>query len=391
MLTLYYKDGREIIEESTKCGNSGCLGEPWCSAWGICSSLDSSKHAKVMEFSNLGQEDQYDYLFSELSQQEHSSQTCTSEHSHFTSTFTTNFQNQFNSSYSSSQLASVLPSSTESALPSNSLQSVLPSNSLQSVHQSSSLQSASFQSSPSQSGLQFSSSQSALQTIASVSRFSQPVPDDEIVKARIKAIPKKTRQDTDYCVRLWNSWRDNRRKLGFDVPQLSEVDKIIQAQWLTRFILEVRKINGSEYPPNTLYHIVNGIMRHVRISNPGTDFYKDAEYSGFIASLNAEMKRLQSKGMGSTQKQAEPLSTQEEEQLWENQLLGDHSPQALLNTMVFMIGLYFALRSGDEHRNLRRNPYQIKIVERSGQRSYLEYTEDSYIKKSSWRLKRKKN
>ncbi len=117
-------------------------------------------------------------------------------------------------------------------------------------------------------------------------------------------------------------------------------------------------------------------MRHVHISNPGTDFYKDAEYSGFIASLNAEMKRLQSKGMGSTQKQAEPLSTQEEEQLWENQLLGDHSPQALLNTMVFMIGLYFALRSGDEHRNLRRNPCQIKIVERSGQRSYLQYTED---------------
>ncbi len=379
MLTLYDKDGWEITEESTKCSNSGCLGEPWCSAWGICSSLDSSKHAKVMEFSNLGQEDQYDYLFSELSQQEYSSQTCTSEHSHFTSTFTTNFQNQFSSSYSSSQLASVLPSSTESALPSNSLQSVhqssslqsalpsnslqsvhqssslqsaLPSNSLQSVHQSSSLQSASFQSSPSQLGLQFSSSQSALQTIASVSRFSQPVPDDEIVKARMKAIPKKTRQDTDYCVRLWNSWRDNRRKLGFDVPQLSEVDKIIQAQWLTRFILEVRKINGSEYPPNTLYHIVNGIMRHVRISNPGTDFYKDAEYLGFIASLNAEMKRLQSKGMGSTQKQAESLSTQEEEQLWENQILGDHSPQALLNTMVFMIGLYFALRSGDEHRNL---------------------------------------
>ena len=125
--------------------------------------------------------------------------------------------------------------------------------------------------------------------------------------------------------RVQNSWRDNRRKQGFDVPQLSEVDKIIQAQWLTRFILEVRKINGSEYPPKTLYHIVNGIMWHVHISKPGTDFYKDAEYPGFIASLNAEMKRLQSQGMGSTQKQAEPLSTQEEEQLCENQILGHPS------------------------------------------------------------------
>ena len=52
------------------------------------------------------------------------------------------------------------------------------------------------------------------------------------------------------------------------------------------------------------------------MSNPETDFYNDAEFSGFISSLNAEMKRLQSKGIGSTQKQAEP-SPQEEELLRE--------------------------------------------------------------------------
>ena len=54
-------------------------------------------------------------------------------------------------------------------------------------------------------------------------------------------------------------------------------------------------------------------------------------------------------------------------------ILSDHTPQALLNTIIFMNGLYFALRSGDE---LRCSPCQIKIVERPGQRSYLEYTED---------------
>jgi len=93
-------------------------------------------------------------------------------------------------------------------------------------------------------------------------------------------------------------------------------------------------------------------MRHIRVSKPETDFYNDHEYSGFISSLNAEMKRLQSKGMGSTHKQAEPLSVEEEELLWEKKILGDHSPQALLNTIIFMNGLYFALRSGDEYRNL---------------------------------------
>ena len=88
------------------------------------------------------------------------------------------------------------------------------------------------------------------------------------------------------------------------------------------------------------------------------------------------MKRLQSKGIGSTHKQAEMLTEEEEEQLWEKNILGDHNPQSLINTMIFMNGLYFALRSGDEHRNLRRSPCQIKVVEQPGRRSYLEYTED---------------
>ena len=89
------------------------------------------------------------------------------------------------------------------------------------------------------------------------------------------------------------------------------------------------------------------------------------------------MKRLQSKGLGSKCKQAEPISEEEEELLWAKGLLGDHSPQALLNTMVFMIGLYFALRSGMEHRELRYNNSQIEVFHRDCERPNLLYTEDS--------------
>ena len=54
------------------------------------------------------------------------------------------------------------------------------------------------------------------------------------------------------------------------------------------------------------------------------------------------MKRLQSAGLGSKRKQAEPLTLEEEELLWEKKILGDHNPRALLNTVMFMNGLYFA-------------------------------------------------
>ncbi len=71
-----------------------------------------------------------------------------------------------------------------------------------------------------------------------------------------------------------------------------------------------------------------------------------------------EMKRLQSLGHGSNKRQAEILSQDEEEALWEKGLLGDATPQTLLDTMVFCNGLYFALRSGQEHR-LR--PCQVQL------------------------------
>ena len=45
-------------------------------------------------------------------------------------------------------------------------------------------------------------------------------------------------------------------------------------------------------------------------------------------------------------RQAEAITEDEEELLWKEKILGDHSPQSLLNTIIYMNSLYFALRSG---------------------------------------------
>ncbi|MCG8624731.1 MAG: DUF3504 domain-containing protein [Proteobacteria bacterium] len=88
------------------------------------------------------------------------------------------------------------------------------------------------------------------------------------------------------------------------------------------------------------------------------------------------MKRLQSLGLGTKKRQAEPLTEAKENLLWSSGVLGDHSPQALLDTIFFMNGIYFALRSGQEHRKLRFHPPQIELVEHAGERAYLQYRED---------------
>ena len=64
-------------------------------------------------------------------------------------------------------------------------------------------------------------------------------------------------------------------------------------------------------------------MRFLRQNGkPQVDFFKDDTFADFRSSLDGEMKRLQAKGVGSRGKQAEPLTADEEEMLWNKKVLG---------------------------------------------------------------------
>ena len=86
------------------------------------------------------------------------------------------------------------------------------------------------------------------------------------------------------------------------------------------------------------------------------------------------MKRLRALGLGVKVRRAEPISIQEENLLWEKGLLGNDSPQVLLDTMIFLCGLYLSLRSGKEHRDLAWD--QIELVEPPDAPPFLLYTEN---------------
>lgn len=88
------------------------------------------------------------------------------------------------------------------------------------------------------------------------------------------------------------------------------------------------------------------------------------------------MKRLQAAGKGTMQKKAEIISYEDEEILWEKGILGNGNLQSLLDTMLFINGLYFAWRGGKEHRQLRHHRFQIQLVEKPGETAYLVHKED---------------
>ena len=173
-------------------------------------------------------------------------------------------------------------------------------------------------------------------------RHALPKNRDDIELARRSAIPKKTIDDTEYCIRLWREWSLQRNIVisSEQIPTFflgsSPASQNELAHALECFVLEVRKKNGAEYSPNSLHHIVCGIMRYVRATEPSIDFFKDSLFANFRKTLDGEMKRIQQKGIGTHKRQAEVLTEDEEELLWHKGLLGDHSPIALLNTVFFM-------------------------------------------------------
>ena len=60
-------------------------------------------------------------------------------------------------------------------------------------------------------------------------------------------------------------------------------------------------------------------MREVK---PELDIFKDQGFSEFRRTLDSEMKRLCSLGLGTTVKQAEPITNEEEDRLWTQYKLG---------------------------------------------------------------------
>ena len=112
---------------------------------------------------------------------------------------------------------------------------------------------------------------------------------------------------------------------------------------------------GCIYSMTPNLNCITGLYQNAEafLFQPGWNICTDVEFINFQKTLHAQMKKLKSEGIGNTKRQAEPISSKDEEQLWTTGLLGMHTPQVLLDTIFYLIGMSFGLRGGREHCQLR--------------------------------------
>ena len=92
-------------------------------------------------------------------------------------------------------------------------------------------------------------------------------------------------------------------------------------------------------------------MREIGITD--MNFLSDDRFLGFQKTLDARMKQLHSSGIGVSGKQAEPITPNKEERLWQSGQLGDGSSQSLFNTVFYYNCKLCGMRAMDKHCSLR--------------------------------------
>ncbi|XP_062597801.1 uncharacterized protein LOC134259217 [Saccostrea cucullata] len=71
------------------------------------------------------------------------------------------------------------------------------------------------------------------------------------------------------------------------------------------------------------------------------------------------MAELTAQGVGTSTKQAKPISEEAENVLWEKGLLGNNTGESMLNTVFFYNCKMFGLRAVDEHKTLSVNQWIV--------------------------------
>ena len=184
--------------------------------------------------------------------------------------------------------------------------------------------------------------------------------EDNLLAMTKPQLPNNTVSSSKWAMSNLQEWfkdynsrnADNLCPEVFLTPSCS---KEILNKWLCVFINETRSKNGDFYSPKSIYALLTGILRYMKVENPVYPNFLDKgdpAFSTFLVTLDNLLKSLRADGIDANSLHTEGISSDEENQLWTSGVLNMNTPIGLLRAVFFYNGKCFCLRGGQEHRDL---------------------------------------
>ena len=121
--------------------------------------------------------------------------------------------------------------------------------------------------------------------------------------------------------------------------------------YIAEFIITVRKKDSNEgYEPSSLRSLMASFERYLKKKNYGFSIMKDVEFEQARKALQSKQKDLKKKGKGNKPNASVALTEEEIKLLYDKELLGTSTPEALLNTIWLNNTIHFSLRGCKEHQ-----------------------------------------
>ena len=143
--------------------------------------------------------------------------------------------------------------------------------------------------------------------------------------------------------------------------------------YISEFIVKIRKQDGGEYEPTTLRSFISSFNRFLRKINYPTTIIEGDEFRKTRECLPAKQRELKKEGKGNKPNAAEALTDEEVDILYGLNLLGSANGKALLNTVWLNNMQHFGLSRCQEHRDMKWGDVELKTT--ADGLEYLEYNE----------------
>ena len=130
-----------------------------------------------------------------------------------------------------------------------------------------------------------------------------------------------------------------------DPDELLKLSKDDITNVMCFFIMEGKNANGEDYNRDSLYDLIVIVQSFFKENRLPYKLFKDDTFFKLCNTLDNHKNDLSKMGEVAPHEKAQPVRIGEEDILWKLGVLGDDTPLKLVDTILYLLGLDFALHA----------------------------------------------